>query len=338
MTHRYSIHFLKFDRCDGDLYNYQFITLPYQEDFSAGCSFSTDNRYLYVTAVDSLYQFEINNDLLSKRKVVGAYDGFKERYPGNFAFATKFGMMQQAPDGRLYNAYTGATFNVMHVINKPNEEGTLCDYIQHGVKCTSVKSCIPNFPNYRLGPIDGSTCDSLGIDNIPWCHWRYNQDTSDYLNFDFTDLSAYGVEQWCWDFGDPASGTSNTSMEKNPLHKFSANGIYNVCLIVKNKNGADTLCRTIKIGNVVSTKNQKNVVEINTFPNPCKDFLVVNVLDYNPEKMVLQLNNQSGQNVLTQKLYQGSNILDVKQLISGIYFLSIEENNFLLKKEILIKK
>ena len=26
VTHRYSIHFLKFDRCDGDLYNYQFIT------------------------------------------------------------------------------------------------------------------------------------------------------------------------------------------------------------------------------------------------------------------------------------------------------------------------
>jgi hypothetical protein len=24
----------------------------------------------------------------------------------------------------------------------------------------------PNFPNYRLGPVDGSACDTLGIDNI----------------------------------------------------------------------------------------------------------------------------------------------------------------------------
>jgi len=140
VSQRYSIHFFKFDRCDGNLYNYQFIRLPYQEDFSAGCSFSMDNRYLYVTAVDSLYQFSIKNDKLTDRKLVAGYDGFKEIHPGNWALATKFGMMQQAPDGRIYNAYTGATYNAMHVINKPNEEGYLLEYMQHGVSWTTVNT------------------------------------------------------------------------------------------------------------------------------------------------------------------------------------------------------
>ncbi|MBK9727553.1 MAG: T9SS type A sorting domain-containing protein [Saprospiraceae bacterium] len=335
---RYSINFFQFDRCEGNLFNYQLIKLGEQDDWSAGCSFSSDNRFLYVAGVDNLYQFSIKDNKLTDQKLIAQYDGYKELHPVNWHILTKFGLMQQAPDGRIYNSSTNYTFNALHIINNPNEEGVLCNYVQHGISSTSPKSCIPNFPNYRLGPIDGSGCDSLGIDNIPWCHWRYNQDTVNYLNFVFTDLSAYEVEIWCWDFGDPASGSNNTSMEKNPLHRFSANGIYSVCLIVKNKNGADTLCRTIKIGNVVSTENQKIGIEINTLPNPCKDFLVVNVLDYNPEKMVLHLYNQLGQSILTQKLYQGSNIIDTRPLSFGSYFLSIEENNLLLKKEILIKR
>ncbi|MBK8297084.1 MAG: PKD domain-containing protein [Saprospiraceae bacterium] len=97
-------------------------------------------------------------------------------------------------------------------------------------------------PNYRLGPLDGSTCDTLGIDNIPWAWWRHDQDTSDYLNFEFTDLSAYEVTDWEWNFGDGMVSTL-----QNPLHRYSQKGVYDVCLIAKNKNGADTLCKTLNV-------------------------------------------------------------------------------------------
>ena len=108
-------------------------------------------------------------------------------------------------------------------------------------------------------------------------------------------------------------------------------------MCIRDRYCADTLCRTIKIGNVVSTKNQKIDVEINTFPNPCKDFLVVNVLDYNPEKMILRLYDELGQNVLTQRLRQGSNVFDVTSLYSGIYFLSILEKGNEIKTESILK-
>ncbi|MBK9727550.1 MAG: T9SS type A sorting domain-containing protein [Saprospiraceae bacterium] len=333
-----NLYFFTFDRCSGMLDNLSYVQLPFQETWSTGCSFSPDNKLIYVVTAKNLYQYSISDKSLTKKELIAQYDGYAELVvPPSSFWSTYFGMLQQAPDGRIYGAGVSSSCRSIDVIDKPDENGLNCSFKPHSLKSITVKTILPSFPNYRLGPIDGSICDTLGIDNIPWCHWRYNQDTVNYLDFLFTDLSAYEVETWCWDFGDPVSGSNNTSMEKNPLHKFSANGIYNVCLIVKNKNGADTLCRTIKIGNVVSTINQKIAVEINTFPNPCKDFLVVNVVDYNPEKMILRLYDELGQNALIQKLRQGSNVVDVKSLYSGIYFLSILEKGNEIKTESILK-
>ncbi len=34
---------------------------------------------------------------------------------------------------------------------------------------------LPHFPNFRLGPVDGSPCATLGIDNHPLAGWRYDR-------------------------------------------------------------------------------------------------------------------------------------------------------------------
>ncbi|MBK8192316.1 MAG: PKD domain-containing protein [Lewinellaceae bacterium] len=102
-----------------------------------------------------------------------------------------------------------------------------------------------HFAHYRLGPVDGSSCDSLGIDNIPWAWWRYKQDTALYGTIYFTDLSAYEPTEWHWDFGDGAF-----SSDTSPVHGYAAPGTYTVCLTVSNAFGADTLCRTIHIATV----------------------------------------------------------------------------------------
>lgn len=54
--------------------------------------------------------------------------------------------------------------------------------------------------------------------------------------FQFTDKSLYISQYLIWDFGD---GT--TSTERNPIHKYNAEGQYTVTLIVKNNIGEDTL-------------------------------------------------------------------------------------------------
>lgn len=53
----------------------------------------------------------------------------------------------------------------------------------------------------------------------------------------FTDLSNPNggtITAWAWDFGDPASGSSNTSTLQNPSHIFMDPGTYNVTLYVVN--------------------------------------------------------------------------------------------------------
>ncbi|MBK8296842.1 MAG: hypothetical protein IPK91_06100 [Saprospiraceae bacterium] len=327
----------KFDRCIGQIVDSKLIKIYSWDGYYSGCSFSPDNKYLYVSTHDSLYQIEFKNDLSFSKNTVGYYDGFKERLTPNWVMATQFGMMQLAPDGKIYNSGVGSTVKSIHVVNKPNKYGEECNFLQHSVNSATFKSCLPNFPNYRLGPIDGSLCDSLGIDNIPWSYWRYDQDTVDYLNFEFTDLSAYNVEDWFWDFGDISSGDKNKSNSVNPIHKFSSNGVYNVCLTVKNKFGYNTMCRTINIGNVVKTKEKTFIPDIQFWPNPCKDYFVVNVADYNPEKMILHLFDNQGKQLISQRLYQGSNIFNAEFLNLGEYHILIHENGKELRTEKLVK-
>jgi len=45
------------------------------------------------------------------------------------------------------------------------------------------------------------------------------------------------IVSWSWDFGDPASGTQNTSSLQNPVHQYTGTGNYDVLLIISNSEG-----------------------------------------------------------------------------------------------------
>ena len=62
----------------------------------------------------------------------------------------------------------------------------------------------------------------------------------------FTDSTTNGpVQFYNWDFGDPASGTNNTSTLQNPTHTFSQAGDYTITLHVKTALGCeDELVKT----------------------------------------------------------------------------------------------
>jgi len=55
---------------------------------------------------------------------------------------------------------------------------------------------------------------------------------------DLIDRSQLCPQQYNWDFGDPASGTNNTSTIKNPRHVFSAPGTYTIKLTTAGPNNA----------------------------------------------------------------------------------------------------
>ena len=118
-----------------------------------------NSRYLYVSSYEHVYQYDLwASDIESTKVTVAVYDGYQS------PFGTRFYMAQLAPDGKIYlNCPNGV--NVLHVIHNPNEPGLACNMEQHGIQLpTPNASSLPNFPNYRLGALEGSPCDSLITD------------------------------------------------------------------------------------------------------------------------------------------------------------------------------
>lgn len=71
----------------------------------------------------------------------------------------------------------------------------------------------------------------------------FQSDSSGLMTFDFTDLSSTFTNMtYDWDFGDGGSDTA-----QNPTHNYVAPGMYNVCLIVMDSCGADTVCDSVQV-------------------------------------------------------------------------------------------
>ncbi|MDP4281791.1 MAG: PKD domain-containing protein [Bacteroidota bacterium] len=65
---------------------------------------------------------------------------------------------------------------------------------------------------------------------------------------DNSTANASSISSWNWDFGDPGSGTNNTSTLQNPTHSFSSTGNFSVTLTVTNSNGcADDTIITVNV-------------------------------------------------------------------------------------------
>lgn len=298
-----------FDRCNGVVSNHRQINIGAGAS-SGGGAISPSSRYLYVSHFNHVYQYDLMaQDIAETKDTVATYDGYLE---WNF-FHSRFYQAQLAPDGKIYlNCSSGV--KVLHVINQPDQAGTACDFAQHTINLPNNNAfTLANHPNYRLGPIDDTPCDTLDIDNFPKAYYRIDRNPEDTLAFNFQDLSFYEPNDWLWNFGD---GTS--SIERHPNHTYQNAGIYEVCLTVSNDLGSDTHCRTLELGPVaVHTPTQ---LSFNTFPNPVKDVLVFDLGSYYPLNGQFRLYNTAGQQVFSQQVLYHQAQLKLTTLPSGIYF------------------
>jgi len=149
-----------FDRCTGLLSNPVQILIN-DANNHGGVAFSPSGRYLYVSSINDVYQYDTQAaDIAGSMVHIAEWDGFYSPEP---PFATKFDIAQLAPDGKIYIGTGNGTFH-LHVIHDPDEPGTACNMEQHGIELPHYfVNSLPNHPNYHLGPVDGSVCDSLGI-------------------------------------------------------------------------------------------------------------------------------------------------------------------------------
>ena len=323
---KYKLNIFDFDRCTGTLSNVQAIPFSDIEFFRAGCAFSRSSRYLYTTTHTKLFQFDMQaSDIAASRTFIADWDGF------HTPFNTKFYMANLALDGKVYVGCPGQHQHI-HVINEPELPGVACDFQQHSIELfTSNFWSFPNQAHTRLGPVDGSVCDSLGINGNPWAFFRWEQkDTLNPFQISFVDLSGYQPTSWHWDFGDGSS-----SPEINPLHVYDSTGLYNVCLTVSNVNGSDTLCRLLQMG--TSSTGESDIFErVTVSPNPFRDNISVEI-NPNLGKPIFRLYDQMGHLVRENQLTLGVMDLDTRNVPPGIYFWELYGNGARLKTGKIIK-
>ncbi|MBK6643509.1 MAG: T9SS type A sorting domain-containing protein [Bacteroidetes bacterium] len=66
-----------------------------------------------------------------------------------------------APDGKIYIS-TGNSTHYLHCIENPDIIGVGCNLVQRAVKLPTWNfNSFPNHPNYFLGPVIGSVCDTV---------------------------------------------------------------------------------------------------------------------------------------------------------------------------------
>ena len=79
--------------------------------------------------------------------------------------------------------------------------------------------------------------------------------SSCHLSIPFIDSTTSNVSNivsWAWNFGDPNSGTRDTSSRQNPIHSYSAPGAYVVKLVTTDDSGCtDTIAHTVNIDSIV---------------------------------------------------------------------------------------
>lgn len=155
-----------FDRCSGELSNLIEIKNVDEDFISYGCSFSPDGRLVYVSDAcgKQLYQFCIScaDPVDSTKELI--YQGPS----GDFCQAQHL----LGPDGKIYlatpySALPNDVFNSknqnLSVINSPNEQYPFCDFDTNTISLGDrrVITGLPNMPNYNLGALEGSPCDTL---------------------------------------------------------------------------------------------------------------------------------------------------------------------------------
>ena len=162
-----------FDRCTGTLSNQVIIDQQNKDVGYVGACFSPNGQRIYVSTNNEesvLYQFDLTAPVIRYTQL--PLDTNREcLYSG--------GQLRLAPDGKVYWSsiwYNGHQFPYpyqdtmyhpvnthLSVINDPDALGTACNYVRYGHYLGGTRTYLglPNNPDYSLGPVAGSICDSL---------------------------------------------------------------------------------------------------------------------------------------------------------------------------------
>jgi Subtilase family/PKD domain/Secretion system C-terminal sorting domain/Ig-like domain CHU_C associated len=184
--------------------------------------------------------------------------------------------------------------------------------------------------------------DVVPTNNAPQAQFSSSSDTIDFNNNQpvvFINESISATE-WLWSFGD---GT--TSTEENPSHLYPAEGLYKCVLTVLGPDGcSDSFSKDIVIESTVSGLMDDPELEgaLLVYPNPVGDYLHVNYMFREEQKLELKVMDALGRIVYAEAPrafgIQGQHLIDVNSWSNGIYYLMLRNGKASLGRKVVVLK
>lgn len=176
-----------------------------------GLEFAPGGRFLYASNLSSTVQYDVS---LSTQEAIE-----------NSAFFLNSGgaSIQLGPDQKIY-----INNGSLNVINCPDKPGSLCGFEPGSLAGGGYG--LPKWVYYA-----GDSASAIAGNAI------LSRDSCLGANTQFTLRNNAGFSAVSWNFGDPASGASNTGSGTETNHVFSAAGNFNVRAILMTTCGFDTI-------------------------------------------------------------------------------------------------
>lgn len=234
-----SVFLYDFDNSTGVVSNQ--IVLATSNNY-LGCDFSPDGTKVYagMTMNNSIHQW----DLCAGPAVAASLYTLPAIFPTQ---------MQRAPNGKIYAAQGGMNPGTMlTAIDNPNVAGAGCTVNNMGLSISpgSTGQGLPNLTDYAL-QMAVLPPFTYTADIVYGCYTASFTAPSELQPYPVGGcLTGSGlVKSMAWNFGDPASGSANTSTLTNPSHTYPAMGTYTAMLLVDYGCGLgiDTLFQQVNI-------------------------------------------------------------------------------------------
>ena len=219
------------------------------------CEFSPDGTKLYGSQwinSQTSYQWDLcagsNSAIVASQYVLST---------------SGIGELQLAPDGKIYGARPNQQY--VGVINSPNLLGSACNYVGNG-QSIAPKSCSFGLANFKSGliiqppvsaPFTHTVSYTFGCQTVSFTAPPTVQNFTMYS----CSASGFSLSSFMWNFGDPASGATNTSALTNPVHAYLAPGTYTAQLILYYScgGGTDTLKQVVNVNTPCVSVNSTSI-------------------------------------------------------------------------------
>jgi len=170
-----------------------------------------------------------------------------------------------------------------------------------------------------------------------WLHANFtSMRTRAGLQFNYTPPNPNAQYRYQWDFGD-----GSTSTDQNPLHRYSADGRYQVCLVVTAIPPAGTVnrvctarsCENVGWQGIAPWPEEESFV---LYPQPATDHVTIAGPEDAPTGVVLRLYGMDGQ-VLGQERVEGwPHRLSLAGLPAGTHLLRMEGDGRMLHWRVMV--